>query len=232
MGIKDARPIILWAALFLICPQPASSRPVEMPDGFIRPSGISIASVAVNPDGDLLLSLSSAVWRVELTCRAWVEGGGVEGDYRAKAAVLRERGLIPAVSVGLDGEPFGAISKTLNLPVFQRISLHLAVWGEELRVGIRKRVDLPGVEASLDLRAEGGSGGGTIASARLESGEGAWLGLLYEREGNGFWVEAGFSSEGLMSGVKGAEKLARQAGKLAARALRRGEDQPQPSAPE
>lgn len=223
-GFGRARFFILTVSL-LICSREALPLPVGMPKGFARPSGVSTLSLAVDRRGDLLLSAGAAVWRVELICRAWAEKGGVEGSYRAKISLAGERGLIPAVSVGADGDPFLAISKRINPPLLGPISLHLALWGRDVWAGACKWFDPPGIDLRFELGVERGSDGRTLASIRLESGEGSRIGLLYERGSDRLWFEVGFSSEELISGLRGAERLAREAGKLAARALRRG-DQP------
>jgi len=174
---------------------------------------------------DFDLSLYSTIWRVECRIRFSREEGEIRPGLNAKALLIRESGMIPALSVGVTEEsPYVVLGKRFNLPLLDLFSIHIGADRDGPFGGAMKTVDIPSISSQLRISAERYRGAVSLLF-RLSSRWGSEIGLALKMsdkfEAEGISAQIGFSTEGLISRIEGAERLAGRAGELAAEALER-----------
>jgi hypothetical protein len=199
---------------------------VNSPTAYLDRSGSFRLSGRVSWDLETSnISLCSAIWRMECEIGLSVQEETVTPLLNAKVLLIRERGAIPSLAIGIaDERPYLAVSKKLNLPYLGLFSIHIGSDRDAPFGGMVKRFEIPSLESRLRLAAEWYRDEASF-SIRLESRYGAEMGVILEADKKPgretIVAEVGFSSEEIISRIEGAQRLARQVGRLAAEALGR-----------
>ncbi|MCD6506528.1 hypothetical protein J7M22_07865 [Candidatus Poribacteria bacterium] len=198
---------------------------VDSPTAYLDRSGSFALTARVSSDMENFgLSLYSALWRVECRIRFSTDEGKIEPSLNAKALLIRESGVIPALSIGATEETlYVVLGKRFNLPLLGLFSVHLGMDREGPFGGTMKRVDIPSLSSRLKISAERYRDEVSLLF-RLSNRWGSEIGFILGMDKDKFKVETisaqiGFSTEELASRIEGTERLAGQAGKLAAEAL-------------
>ncbi len=199
---------------------------VDSPTAYLDRSGSFALAARVSSDMESSdLSLYSALWRVECRIRFSMEEGEIEPGLNAKALLVRESGVIPALSIGVSEEtPYAVLGKRFNFPLLGLFSVHLGADRKGPFGGTMKTVDIPSLSSRLRISAERYQEEVSLLF-KLSSRWGSEIGLILrmndKSEVETISAQIGFSTEGLISRIEGTERLAGQAGKLAAEALER-----------
>lgn len=201
---------------------------VESPTGYLSGNGVFSIDARFSGDDHADLIMGASISALGCAGRAEINDDDVSLSADARLLLLGEGGLHPSLVVGIVdfNKPYAALGKRFNLPYAGVFSIHLGFSKDGVFGGLTKRTPVNLINGGIRLAMEWRSDAISVSS-RLESRSGAIIGVQFSRDTttdrNRFGVEIGFSSRGLIERVHGAESVANQAARLAAKALNRSD---------
>lgn len=243
LGVRVAAALLIACAPSLTAAASFGGRDlIAAPTARILPGGMFVASLtggylAENPFDrtDTALTFDFGLGRRLQGGLSWGEASGSDASslsWDARALVVREDGALPSVTVAAarlgEGEAsaigLALVSKELNLPSAGFFRLHAGIAAPLYPDASDDDVKLiAGIEKTwyvLDRDLRGvveWDGDAFSVGVEQRFREGLRVGVAYETDTPRILFAVGFGNEAIMTEIDGAERLAKQAARLAAR---------------